>query len=1033
MKNLFTKTFYGYRNRIIIGLTMCLLMSVLAETMAQGIKISGTITDEESEPLVGALVVEKNSTNGTISDVNGQYELNVSDENTSLVFSFVGYDEREEAINGRSRIDVSLIPKVLEEVVVLGYSTERKRDLSGSTSSVDSEEIEKVVTPSIDQALQGRTAGLLVSNASGGSPGAAPTVRIRGSNSVNSGNEPLYVIDGLPIYPSNGAIRGGNDFQTDQLSPNTSNILATINPNDIASIEVLKDASATAIYGARGANGVIVITTKRGQEQSNQLNVDFFTGVSTISNDYPLLNASQYARLLNDYNEAFGGDPAFTQEQIAAFDNGAGTNWQDQVFRQAPVNNLQISTSGGNQNLQHFLSAGYYNEQGIVKGSGLQRYSLRANIDAKLGAKLKVGNSFTTSFTVQEDVPTGQRDPGTGPGVILSMLDFPPTDPVYNPDGSYFLFPSRSGLAIANPRAIVETQDITYKSLRSLGTFFGEYEILPGLTGRINLGYDLLSRKEDSFYPKASTLLGAEVGGLARVGNILDLTWMSDFLVTYNKTFGRHRINAVTGFTAQANMRERTLTGRSNFVTDAFGSYNLAGGATEIIPQSSKDEWSLMGLIGRVNYVLSDKYIFTFSGRYDGSSRFGENNKYSFFPSGAVAWRVSDEAFMDGANFVDDLKLRASYGITGNQEIGLYRSLPRYITVGEVFGNNTAVGIRPAPNGIPNPDLTWEQTSQLDIGTDFVAWNGRLSITADYYRKETSDLIFEFPVAIESGYSSVLRNSGSVENEGYELSVATNFNLGKVGVSVSGNYTHNTNRITDLGGRDTLLIGNNGRAFIIGEDISSVYGLQFNGIWQLGEEDEAGVYGRVPGDPKYEDVNGDNAYDLANDRQVLGMERPTSFYGLNTAFNYQGIELSIFFQGSAGNIIRGGTVSSGFGGLSNNYIASANYWTPENPSNTIRSLKSTDPLGTAVSSNEFEKADYLRLRSVTLAYNLPNSVLDKIGLSKLRIYVSGQNLLTFTNYTGQDPEIIGNPITRGNDAGNYPLSTAYRLGLNIGF
>ncbi len=1020
-----------YGRLLIISLTVCLLM--MGEATAQGVNVSGTVTDDDGEPLIGALVVEKETTNGTVTDIDGAYELSVANEDATLVFSFVGYAEQEEVINGRSIIDVSLIPKVLDEVVVLGYSTERKRDLSGSTSSVEAEAIEKVVTPSIDQALQGRTAGLLVSNASGGSPGAAPTVRIRGSNSVNSGNEPLYVIDGFPVYPNNSGVRGGTDFQTDQLSPNTSNVLATINPNNIASIEVLKDASATAIYGARGANGVIVITTKRGQAQANQLNVDLYTGISTISNDYPLLNASQYARLLNEYNEAFNADPAFTDEQIAAFDNGAGTNWQDQVFRRAQVSNLQLSATGGNQSVQHFLSAGYYNEEGIIKGSGLQRFSLRANLDLKLGEKFKVGNSFTTSYTIQEDVPTGQRDPGTGPGVILSLLDFPPTDPAYNDDGSYFLFPSRSGLAIANPLAIVETQDITYKSLRSLGTFFGEYEILPGLTGRVNLGYDLLGRKEDSFYPAASTLLGAEVGGLARVGNILDVTWMTDFLVTYNKEFGRHRISAVTGFTAQANTLERTLTGRSNFVTDAFGPFNLAGGATEIIPQSAKDEWSLVGLIGRVNYVLSDKYIFTFSGRYDGSSRFGENNKYSFFPSGAVAWRISDEAFFDGVGFVDDLKLRASYGITGNQEIGLYRSLPRYITVGEVFGNTTAVGIRPAPNGIPNPDLTWEQTNQLNIGTDFVAWSGRLSITADYYRKETTDLIFEFPVATESGFSSVLRNSGSVENEGFELAATTNFNVGKVGVSVSGNFTHNTNRITDLGGRDTLLIGNNGRAYIIGEDISTVYGLQFDGIWQLGQEDQAEVYGRVPGDAQYADLNGDNAYDLANDRRVLGVEQPTSFYGLNTAFNYQGIELSIFFQGSAGNIIRGSTVNSGFGGLSNNYVASANYWTPDNPSNTIRSLMSTDPLGNAVASNEFERADYLRLRTVTLAYNLPNSLLERIGLAKLRVYVSGQNLLTFTNYTGQDPEIIGNPITRGNDAGNYPLATTYRLGLNIGF
>ncbi|MEO0331081.1 MAG: SusC/RagA family TonB-linked outer membrane protein, partial [Bacteroidota bacterium] len=599
--------------------------------------ISGKVTDlSTNEPLPGVNILAKETTTGTVTDVDGNYRLTVADEVTTLVFSSIGYETVEEKINGRSAINISLSPDIqsLSEVVVVGYGTQKRKDITGALSSVKSEELEKIVTPSVDQALQGQTPGLFVANSAGGAPGAAPTVRIRGSNSINSSNEPLYVIDGFPVYPNNGQIRGSGDFRTDQLSPNTSNILATINPNDIESIEVLKDASATAIYGSRGANGVIVITTKRGKNKRSNMNFDWYSGVSTITERLPLMNAGQYSRLANEYNAAFDVPPLFTEEQIRNFEQNGGTDWQDQIFRNALVNNFQLSSNGGNESTQHYLAANYYNEEGIIEGNNIQRFSLRANLDIAPSPKLKLGNSFTTSYTIENAVPNGGRDPATGPGVLISVLNFPPTDPVFNDDGSYNVFPSRSSAAIANPLAIVETQEIQYKSLRSLGTFFVDYEFLPGLTGRVNLGYDLLSRSESAYYPQETTLLGSEVGGAARRINIFDVTWLTDFLLTYNKSFGKHQINAVTGFTAQANTLERTLAARNNFVTDAFGTANLSGGALEVVPQSSLDEWSLVSWLGRVNYILSDRYLLTFSGRYDGSSRFAEGNKFGFFPSG---------------------------------------------------------------------------------------------------------------------------------------------------------------------------------------------------------------------------------------------------------------------------------------------------------------------------------------------------------------------------------------------------------------
>jgi len=912
-------------------------------------------------------------------------------------------------------------------VVVVGYGTQKRKDVTGSLSSVKSEELEKIVTPSVDQALQGQTPGLFVANSAGGAPGAAPTVRIRGSNSINSSNEPLYVIDGFPVYPNNGQIRGSGDFRTDQLSPNTSNILATINPNDIESIEVLKDASATAIYGSRGANGVIVITTKRGKNKRSNLNLDWYSGVSTITEKLPLMNAGQYAQLVNDFNATFDVPPVFTDEQMRNFEQTGGTDWQDQVFRNALVHNFQLSSNGGNEVTQHYLAANYYDEEGIIKGNNIQRFSLRANLDVAPSPKLKLGNSFTTSYTIENAVPNGGRDPATGPSVLKSVFDFPPTDPVYEDDGSYNVFPTRAAGAISNPLAIVETQEIQYKSLRSLGTFFVDYEFLPGLSGRVNVGYDLLSRSESAYYPQETTLLGSEVGGAARRLNILDVTWLTDFLLTYNKSFGKHQINAVTGFTAQANTLERTLAARNNFVTDAFSTANLSGGALEVVPQSSLDEWSLVSWLGRVNYILSDRYLLTFSGRYDGSSRFAEGNKFGFFPSGAVAWRISNEPFLQNSQVVNDLKLRASYGVTGNQEIGLYRSLARYETVGEIFGGTPAVGVRPASNGIPNEDLTWETTRQLDIGFDLTAFDNRLNFTFDYYHKTTEDLILEFPVTAESGFSSVLQNSGSVENRGIELSGGTNLQVGQVGISLEANVTFNNNNILDLGGQDTVILGNSGRAHIIGQDLGALYVAEFTGIWQLGEEAEAAEYGREPGDPKFVDVNQDGAYDLVNDRRVVGVTQPTTFYGFTTAFNYKNFDLSIFFQGAAGNLASGSTLNGGFGGESNAFVSALNHWTPTNPSNRVPSFTSQDPLlnsnGVPPSRN-FEPADYLRLRNVTLAYNLPTEMLSRWGLSKLRVYLSGQNLLTITNYSGQDPE--------GNGS-SYPFARNYRVGLNIGF
>ena len=983
--------------------------------------IRGTVADAENgEPLPGVNVLAKGTTSGTVSNADGEFSLTVADNVTTLVFSSIGYNSQEVDINGRNTIAVNLAPdiKALSEVVVVGYGTQKRSDLTGSVASVSGEELDKLPITTVEQGLQGRAAGVQVTQADA-SPGGAVSVRIRGGNSINFSNEPLYVVDGFP----------------------TDNI-ASLNPNDIASMEVLKDASATAIYGARGANGVVIITTRQGKEGVSTLDFNMFVGSQEITNKIPLLNGVQYAELANEAYIQDGRDAPFPDPQAL----GEGTDWQDAVYRTAPIQNYQLAFTKGNKDTRYAITANYFNQDGIIINSNFERYSFRFNLDSDINERLTLGNNLAFSFIDNNEVLVNSGGTG-GAGVAHNALTVTPDLPIYDSLGNYFVNWQQIGPGFRRDNPVSLAEDVTNntKSGRFLGNFFVNYELAEGLSARISLGADIRYAKGNLYIPR-TTYRGYFDNGIARVRNNQTFNWLNENILTYQKSFGVHSLNAVLGYTMQRENNEFAQAGGSNFVNDIL-EFNDISSASVLDPgRSAANQWSLQSYLARVNYVLSDKYLFTLSGRYDGSSRFGEANKFGFFPSGAVAWRMSEEAFIEDLQLFSDLKLRASYGITGNQEIPLYRSQSSLGIRQYIAGNALAIGI--APNRVANPDLRWERTAQLDIGLDFSFFNNRLRFTTDYYQKVTSDLLLEVSIPWTSGYSSSLQNVGSVENKGFELAIGANILEGDFQWNVEANYSQNRNKILSLGDEFDEFFGptsgynsfySPGPAIILreGEPVNSFFGYVADGLFRTQEDIDNGPDQRFMelGDLRFEDLNGDGVLN-ADDRTIIGNAQPDFIYGITNNFSYKNFDLSIFIQGTQGNDVLNAYrlyELESMRGVHNNHIRVLDRWTPEN---VDAEMPKADRRGHErfVSTRGIEDASFVRLRNVVLGYNLPTNSID--WLSDLRVYVSGQNLLTITDYTGYDPEVNSfgqNPINQGIDYGAYPRARTFTAGLNVSF
>ncbi|MBC3786713.1 SusC/RagA family TonB-linked outer membrane protein [Spirosoma utsteinense] len=983
------------------------------------VTVTGLITDERGEGLPGVSVAVKGSTRGTSSDNTGRYQLAVPGPEAVLVFSYIGYARQELTVGNRQSLNVTLVAdeQNLNEVVVVGYGTQRKSDVTGSLSSVTAKEIRAVPVTGVGQALQGRAAGVFVTQGSN-APGGGVTVRVRGGNSINAGNEPLYVIDGFPVYNENG--------------PN-------LNPNDIESMEILKDASATAIYGSRGANGVVIITTKRGRAGQGRVEFDTYQGIQQVRRQIPMLNATEYAQLVNEAQVNAGRGPLFTNEQVAGF--GAGTNWQDEIFRSAPMRNYQLTASGGTDKTRYAISGNYFKQDGVILNSSFDRGSLRFNFDHKLNDKFSLGTNLNIVRSRQFAVPT-DADGGNSASVVYGALNFSPTQPVYNPDGTLVVFNTPGRIQIGSPVAQALGTSNRTVGTRLIGNVFVDYRILPGLTFRTSFGSDI-NYSKNSFYISRLTASGAQLGGQGAIQNDQSTNWLNENTLTYNRTINKvHNLTLLGGYTMQGNRFERVRAVAQGFANDILTFDNLGGASTPLIPTSSASLWQLNSYIGRVNYDYSGKYLVTATVRADGSSRFGAGNKWAVFPSGSVAWRISEEAFLKNNSVLNDLKLRLSYGLSGNQEIGEYQSLATLGTQNANFNNTVAIGV--GPSRVANPDLRWETTAQTNIGIDVGLWSNRLTLTADVYEKKTTDLLLSVPLPFTSGYASALQNLGSIRNRGVELGINSTNTTGIFKWTTSFNIAANRNRVLNLGTQQEFPSGEssghlqlpNSGLVRVGEQIGLFYGLKSNGIFQNQTELDASAQKTAkPGDIRYVDQDGNGVINQS-DRVILGYAQPKFYGGLTNTFAYRGVELSVFMQGTSGNSIFNINrfEQESLTGVSNQSRVVLDRWTPTNPSNTV---PRANAVGNAyvISDRQIEDGSYLRVKNINLSYTLPQALTRKIKINNVKVYVSAQNLLTFTNYTGFDPEVnrFGqNTLSQGTDYGSYPGSRIFLGGLVLG-
>lgn len=986
--------------------------------------VSGKVTATGGEPLTGVTVIEKGTSNGTSTDANGNYSLSVGNANGALSLSIVGYAAQDVRINTRTVVNVTmeLSAEALSDIVVVGYGTQKKSDLTGSISSLKTSDIDKGVNVSVDQMMQGRAPGVQIVQASA-EPGGGFNIRIRGSNSITAGNNPLYVIDGLPIT---------NDVapnSTVESNTNPRNPLNALNPGDIESIDILKDASATAIYGSRGANGVIIITTKKGKNGAMKVNYNASVGIQNIAKKLDMMNGEQYMNFLNGINEDQNLPALFTDQEISAV--GKGTDWQDEIYRSAPVNNHQISFSGGSQNTQYYVSLNYLNQQGIVTSSGVRRYGARINLNHSVN-RFSFGMNLNTSLVYDDYVPFGLNINAVA-GTITAALQMAPNEPVYDNLGRYSI---SSAVDLSNPLGIAKTISDDAETNRTFGTFFAQYKLTDNIALKLNFGSDRQTARRDGYVSKA-TRRGQLVNGAASAQSKNNSNYLTELTLTYDKKFGGiHDIKALAGYTYQKFDERAVFASSENFPTDAYGPNSIrAGSPDKYIPDTYRLQSQLLSYLARVNYTINDKYLITASFRADGSSRFGADHKYGYFPSFAFAWKVIDEPFLSRANALSDLKFRASYGVTGNQDIGNYQSQVLLgTTASAIFDGNRYVGI--APSQLGNPDLRWESTTQFNVGVDYGFLGNRITGSLDYFVKNTSDLLLNLPIPYTTGFATSLQNVGSTRNSGIEFQIESKNLVGAFQWTTTFNIANVINKVTDLGELEQILQGSLRfiEQFSIikeGYPINSYFGYQVAGIFQTAEEAAQSAQPLAkPGQLRFVDINNDKVIN-ANDRTILGDAIPDFYFGLNNDFSYKGFDLSVFFEGVYGQeLMNFNRVDAEFPieFRRNRLTYVLDRWRPDNMDSPNPSLIGyVNP----VNSRILEDASYLRLRNIRLGYTFPR--LRSKVISSFSVFGTAQNLFTITNYSGYNPDVnvYGGSNLRI-DYNAYPLSRIYTFGINLG-
>lgn len=993
---------------------MCLLFAGLfmATFIWAQQSISGKVVDSDGQPLPGVAVVVKGTTTGTATNIDGEYSISAPVDG-ELEFSFVGMLTVSEQINGRTSINVTMVADAigLEEVVAIGYGTMKKSDLTGSVMSVGSEKFEAQPIIKMDQALQGRAAGVQVVQTTG-APGATMKIRIRGANSISGNNNPLYVVDGMVVSD-----------------------IGSINVNDVESMEVLKDASATAIYGSRGANGVVLITTKTGKKGATQITFETFHGISNVFQELPMMTPAEFAEGVN-FAE---GQEYYTQAEIDALRTNGGVNWQQELFKSAPSHNYQLSMSGGNDKVDYFISGSVYDAEGTIIDQQYKRYTVRTNVNAQLTEKLKVGMNIS-----------GAREENSGVRANLSSgLTFDPTTPIYDENGDYN-FASIKGVGNGNPNPIINPLENTRENFenRLTATGFFDAKLAKGLVLNISGGLNYANTDNNSYTP-----ISVNGRGSASVDMRNVYTLQNTNRLTYNWTDGGDHSLQVDAIHEQQYYKNKFLnTNASDFFSDGTTYKDLALGQIQLI-NNGESASSLQSFLGRVNYTYADKYLVTASIRADASSKFRESNRWGYFPSGSVAWRASEEGFIQDVEQISNLKIRASYGITGSQAIGIFATRSRPLTginYNYPFNDDVAfIGVAPS-NRMANPDLTWEQTAQANIGFDLGLWDNKFSFSFDAYSKKTSDLLLDVTLPEFVGPTVMAQNIGEMTNKGFEFVLGWNPEIsGDWSVSNTLTFNRNVNEVTALVNDEPIEMGNvyinntfaaNPTRVEVGLPLGSFRGYIFDGVWQTNEADEAAKWGRKPGDAKYRDVSGpDGTPDgliSADDITTVGDGNPDFTFGLNGNVSWKKLSLDYLFTGSVGNEIynfqRGRMMSLGAATFHATHADYKNRWTDTNPSNEIPSGRD----GTELNSSAFvEDGSYLTLKNVSLAYTF-NNVLTSVGLDALKVYGSIENAFILTGYTGFDPESTasgGSDVDLGIDLNAYPLSRSFTIGVKLTF
>jgi TonB-linked SusC/RagA family outer membrane protein len=1059
-----------WASRFLAWLVLVAAPSVL---LAQTGRVTGTVTDSSSgQRIISATVSVVGKPNlAAITGPEGRFSIsNVPAGPVQLRVQRLGYAPKvlsiavqpgeTQTINAALHIIAAQLNTV---VVSIGYGEANQRDVTGAVSAVTTAALERSPVVSMDQILQGTSAGVDVTTASS-EPGGALTVRIRGNSSITGNGEPLYVIDGFPIENDVEGLSVGSGGRS-RTTP--SNPLATLNPSDIESITVLKDASSTAIYGARGANGVVIITTKQGRGTKPVFTMDYSTGAASLAKKYKLLNAAQYMDYANTYGQAsstpFTPFPDSTKTRILG--SGLNTDWQDLLFRTGANRNLQLTVRGASTAVnvtRYSLSGGYFEQDGIVIGSGIKRMSARVNVNQAIGTRVEFGGSLSASQARSKSTPT-QGQQNSNAGAVSAAIQYVPILPVRRPDGSWTLINPDLNVysslldAPQTPNPLSMAYDVTdsLSDTRILTNVFGQFELVDNLQLKVSLGTDYASRGRNTYYPK-TTMRGAQTNGDAIRAASNATSWLNENILTYTRKFaGDQNMSLLAGYTRQRSDFEGSTMENTNFVGDVTGFNDIGVGAQAGGPNvsSRRSTQTLESYLARANYSLRDRYFFSGTIRRDGSSRFARNKKNGNFPSGSVAWRASNEPWMKDIKHLDDLKFRLSYGIVGNPSIRPYQSLARLNGTSYSFNGTQVGGYYPA--SVANDNLSWESTAQVDYGMD-VAFLGRFDLTVDYYRKKTTDLLLQVSLPFETGFRDALANRGSVQNLGLEIGLNATILKAETAKAWSWkamlNYASNRNKVLDLGGQKQIfasLLTTDynlpGTLIQVGQPIGMFYGFKSSGVVRDSAAAAAITWKNFnnsafkPGDMRVEDLDGDGVITLA-DRTVIGNPIPKFTMGLTNIVAWKGVELTALLQGVSGNKIlninRIRTESSPRANIALDRYLKA--WSPTNlDAKYPRIGENPNQVGVNnFTDNLLDDGSYIRLRAVTVTYTLPDIRYLRSALTGARIFVTGNNLWTSTSYSGFDPDVSSQSVgatNRGIDIGSYPLAKSVSTGLSLTF